>query len=132
MNERRRRGWGPVQESGHSWGDGWSKRLHVIHEVAHITGEEADTAALHVDGHLADALEHVGQREEGHHDIGAVGLLIAQLEQSGADVSHDVLVAQHDPFRIARRPRSVADRAQIARLRRLFWIQGNIAVDQSC
>ena len=62
----------------------------------------------------------MSQRQEGHHNIGAVGFLIAQLQQSGADVGDNVLVAEHDPLRIARRPRCVADGAQITWLRWLF------------
>ena len=111
-----------VEEARNGRRDGRPQRLHVVHQIAHVAAKETDGSALHVDGHLADALQHVSQRQEGNHHIRTVRLLIAQLEQGGADVGHHVLVRQHDSFRVARRTRCVANRAQIFRLRRLSEI----------
>ena len=49
----------PVQKTRDSWCHGWLQSFHIVHEIAHVAAKEADAAAVHVNGNLADALQHV-------------------------------------------------------------------------
>ena len=53
------------------------------------------------------------QRQERDHDVAAVRFLVAELEQRGTDIGHDVLVRQHDAFGVSGRSRSVANGGQV-------------------
>lgn len=64
---------------------------------------------------MGNMFQHVGQGEEGDHDVRFVGFLVTQLEQDGAGVRDYVFVRQHNTFGVPSCSGSVANGAQVLR-----------------
>lgn len=67
--------------------------------------------------YLATSLQHMGEWQEGDHDVMLGGPVLAELHDHAAHRRHHILVRQHHAFRHSCRSRCITDRAQT------FWFR---------
>ena len=107
-----------IQQSRHSRHDGRPEGFHVLGKFLDVTAVESNGTTHHVHAVLAATFQHMRQREEADHYVFGRDPVITHLHYHRAIRRHDILMRQHYTLRIAGGARSVANRAEIGRVRR--------------